>query len=135
MLSIALIQFINYWNTFFKVNLAPVHHFLRKILLFYFACVLYIYLPSLLYLNYLHDFIASCHLSHRLQSFSFHPIFMQLLIYISFSLSTDQEHKDQLKGTKILYFETHLRRKIISDKHCPRHCQDNSEHPQLSCTI
>lgn len=52
MLSRTLIQFINYWNIFFKANLAFVHNFLRKILLFYsynsFACVLYlVHLPAI----------------------------------------------------------------------------------------
>lgn len=43
---------INYWNTFFKVDLASIHNFLRKILVFYsynsFACVLYLaHLPAI----------------------------------------------------------------------------------------
>lgn len=51
MLSVALIQFVNYWNTFFKVNVASVHNFLIKNPVFYsynsFACVLHlVHLPA-----------------------------------------------------------------------------------------
>lgn len=38
------------------------------------------------------------------------------LIYRFFPLSTHQEHKGQLKGTKLFFFETNLRRKFISDE-------------------